>query len=377
VTLHRLDVLCPEVFAADGGVQMYCRTLIRGLRQVRPHAHVRVFTRNDHPHHIPATGWPGIQWIPCGGSNLRLTAELIRHACRRDTPLLIGTIANFGWLQRLHRRLSGAEQWCSAHGIEVWRAGPLRRAGIHGLNRLLPVSRFTADALRRQLGPTCPPLSILPNSYNSATFSPGPAPEYLRQRYGLHPGQPLIFCLTRLLACEPYKNVEPLIRSIPQLLPRFPDLRLLIAGQGDDLPRLRSIAAQLGLHQAVIFTGHLPAAELADHFRLASLFALPSEKEGFGIVFLEALGCGCPVLAGNRDGSVDPLADGAFGLLVDPAQPLAPPLQALLERRGPDLWYQPEALAAAVNARFGFDAFCRQLDGLLTQHGFPALDGQP
>lgn len=365
--LARIDVLCPEVFAGDGGIQVYSRTLIRALRQVRPAARLRVIVRNDHPLHLPRRGWDRIHWIPCRGSNLAMAAALLRSAARRDSDLLISTIANFGLLQQLHHALSATPQWCSAHGIEVWRAGPLRRFGIRRLQRLLPVSRFTAAQLRLRFGAACPPLSILPNSFDSDRFHPGPPSPVLQRRYGLRPGQPVIFCLTRLLACEPYKNVEGLLRALPLLLPYRRDLRLIIAGEGDDRPRLQELAAQLGLTAHVTFTGHLPASELADHFRLATLFALPSEKEGFGIVFLEALGCGCPVLAGHRDGSVDPLADGAFGLLVDPRQPLAPPLLALLERRGPELWYQPGALAAAVNQRFGFAAFCERLDSLLIE----------
>lgn len=76
----------------------------------------------------------------------------------------------------------------------------------------------------------------------------------------------------------------------------------------------------------MLLTGHIADAELADHYRLATPFALPSEREGFGIVFLEALGCGRPVLAGNRDGSVDPLANGWLRL----SGGSAPALQALL-----------------------------------------------
>ena len=122
----------------------------------------------------------------------------------------------------------------------------------------------------------------------------------------------------------------------------------------------------LQLERHVIFCGKVPDAELADHYRLASVFALPSEKEGFGIVFLEALGCGLPVLAGNRDGSCDPLEDGRLGLLVDPHLPLAPALDALLSGQGRDLWFQPEALSRSAAASFGFSAFCERLDQLLT-----------
>ena len=68
----------------------------------------------------------------------------------------------------------------------------------------------------------------------------------------------------------------------------------------------------------VIFTGYIANEELANYFSIADLYVMPSLKEGFGIVFIEALFYGLPVLAGNKDGSVDALANGEFGFLVDP-----------------------------------------------------------
>ncbi len=64
--------------------------------------------------------------------------------------------------------------------------------------------------------------------------------------------------------------------------------------------------------------GYIPEEELNDHYNLCDVFAMPSKGEGFGIVFLEAMACGKPVLAGNKDGSVDALLGGKLGALVDP-----------------------------------------------------------
>lgn len=218
-------------------------------------------------------------------------------------------------------------------------------------------------------------LTVLPNTYDQGRFHPGPRPAHLRQRYGLKPAQPLIFCLTRLSHLDRYKRVQALIEAMPPLLERFPDLRLLVGGTGSDLPRLRKLVRELDLAKAVLLPGRIADEELADHYRLATVFALPSEKEGFGIVFLEAAGSGCPVLAGDRDGSVDPLADGRFGCLVDPRLPLAPPLQALLEGDGEPLWHRPAELAAAVAERYGQQAFNHHLRELLeTVPALAALD---
>jgi len=365
--LEAVDLLIPELFANEGGIQNYSRTLLRALHTVRPELRLRVFIRNDRPSQLPASGWPGVEWHGASGSSLRLALALLA-ASRRRPGLLLSTHPNFAPLQWLHHRLTGAPSWCSAHGIDVWSLPPgFTRWSLARLQRLLPVSRFTAERLRQQLGRRCPPISVLPNSYDQTRFTPGPRPKALLQRYGLQPHQPLIFTLSRLSGFDRYKNIDRLIQALPELLPQWPDLRLMVAGDGDDRPRLQQLAQRLGLARQVIFTGRLADAELVDHYRLATLFALPSEKEGFGIVFLEALACGLPTLAGNRDGSCDPLADGAHGLLVDPRLPLAPPLQALLERRGRELWFQPERLSTTVAERFGFPALCSELNRLLRE----------
>ncbi len=361
-----IDLLIPELFAADGGIQRYSRNLIEALRLIRPHIPLRVFCCNDHPKHLSRNGWAGITWYPASGSRRRLATSLLKAAHDQCPQLLLSTHPNFAPLQWLHHQLSGAPSWCSAHGIEVWqlRRGPKTWA-LARLQRLLPVSSFTADQLQHQLKGYCPPLGLLPNCFDSQRFNIGQPSPQLLQRYGLQPDQPVIVSLSRLSRADSYKHLDRMIEALPALLPQWPTLRLLIAGDGDDRPRLQAIAERLEVQAAVIFAGCIPDAEVPDHLRLATVFALPSSGEGFGIVFLEALGCGRPVLAGNRDGSVDPLADGRFGLLVDPELPLAPALASLLAGQGEDLWFQPQVLASAVAESFGFEAFCRALEAQL------------
>jgi glycosyltransferase involved in cell wall biosynthesis len=79
------------------------------------------------------------------------------------------------------------------------------------------------------------------------------------------------------------------------------------------------MARESGVADRVTFAGQVPDEELPDYSALAHVFAMPSTGEGFGIVFLEAAATGLPIVGGNRDGSVDALAEGRIGRLVDPS----------------------------------------------------------
>jgi glycosyltransferase involved in cell wall biosynthesis len=72
------------------------------------------------------------------------------------------------------------------------------------------------------------------------------------------------------------------------------------------------------MEDKVVFTGFIKNDELNDHFLMSDLYIMPSYGEGFGIVFVEAMYFGLPVIAGNKDGSVDALLNGKLGILVDP-----------------------------------------------------------
>ena len=136
-------------------------------------------------------------------------------------------------------------------------------------------------------------------------------------------------------------------------------MRYLIAGKGEDRERLEVMASELGVSDSVTFAGFVPDEELADHYRLADVFAMPSTGEGFGIVFLEAMGCGTPVLGGDLDGSVDALDNGKLGLLVDPmsVNAIAEGLISLLRKEGSALWFDRENLSNALREKYGREAF--------------------
>jgi phosphatidylinositol alpha-1,6-mannosyltransferase len=116
------------------------------------------------------------------------------------------------------------------------------------------------------------------------------------------------------------------------------------------------LATATGVSERVRLLGRVPAGELADLYRAADLFALPSTGDGFGIVFLEAMACGTPALGLAVGGAADAFADGALGMLASEANLGEAMVQALAEGR------PAAAVADAVHARFGSGAFRARLE---------------
>lgn len=207
------------------------------------------------------------------------------------------------------------------YGIEAWR--PHRSALVNRLARRVDEVVAISEVTRRRFfawSGARGPGRVLPVCVDLQAFSPGPKSPELLKRYGLGHNR-VVMTLGRFSAAERYKGVDELLEALPVLARAAPDLAYLVCGDGDDLERLREKSALLGLTDRVVFAGHVPEAEKADHYRLADVFAMPSRGEGFGIVFLEALACGIPVVAGNDDGGREALREGAWGELVDPGDP--------------------------------------------------------
>jgi glycosyltransferase involved in cell wall biosynthesis len=110
--------------------------------------------------------------------------------------------------------------------------------------------------------------------------------------------------------------VEHLIEAMPAVRAAIPGAQLRIIGRGDDLPRLQSLRDRLGVGPAVEFLGFVEDRRMAEEFDSARLFALPSRKEGFGLVFLEAMAHGRPCL-GARAGGIPEVISPETGVLVE------------------------------------------------------------
>jgi glycosyltransferase involved in cell wall biosynthesis len=126
-----------------------------------------------------------------------------------------------------------------------------------------------------------------------------------------------VFTVGRLAARECYKGVDTLIKALPEARAGDLDVTLTVAGEGDDMARLKQICADLKMNDYVTFLGSVSNERLRQLYRDCDVFAMPSKGEGFGIVFLEAMCYGKPCIGGNHGGTPEVIDQASNGYLVD------------------------------------------------------------
>jgi glycosyltransferase involved in cell wall biosynthesis len=112
-----------------------------------------------------------------------------------------------------------------------------------------------------------------------------------------------------------YKSVDQLLKAVPKVLRDVPNLKVLVVGEGDDRPRLEALAEELGIVDAVEFTGLVTESRKIELLQTMWCKVATSSKEGWGLTVIEANACGTPVLASNVPGLRDAVRDGETGLL--------------------------------------------------------------
>ena len=189
----------------------------------------------------------------------------------------------------------------------------------------------------------------------------GTAPSPIRE---LEPrdSQPRILVLGRLV---PHKRVEHVLQAARTLRDRHPGLRVAVVGDGWWGDELQATASELGVRDIVEFTGHVDEAEKAKQIDRAWVLALPSLKEGWGLVVLEAARQGVPAVAYREAGGVtESIVDGQTGLLVDGgSEEFTQALDAVLSDRG---LRERMGEAAQVHAtQFSWDASAERFERVL------------
>jgi glycosyltransferase involved in cell wall biosynthesis len=381
-TIKEIHIWVPELVATKGGIQVFSGHLIEALANIIGSESVRVFSKGDAQ--PPSDGRCNLKFrgSGCWPKSLRtppFAGRVILEGLRHHPTLVIATHLNFSVAARWLKKITGIPYWCIAHGIEAWNLHRRDRvAGIREADRLLAVSSYTRDRLLQEQSLLPGQVNILPNTFCPDTFRPGPKPESLLRRYAIGARKKVILTVARLADPRGFKGYDQILRALPRIRQGVPDVHYLLVGKGPDRHRIERLIADLGVGDSVTLAGYIPDTDLVDYYNLCDIFAMPSKGEGFGIVYLEAMACGKPVLAGNADGSADPLQQGKVGALVDPddVEAIAESLIHILKGTYPlPILYRPEELRARAIEAFGFESFSATLAEYLNDFGH--RHGQP
>ncbi len=289
-------------------------------------------------------------------------AHLSRFA--PQTSLVFASHVNLGppalWMRGLRRRL---QYWVMAHGMEVWEPLPLaRRVALRKAHGVIAVSHHTAQSVERVQGIDPRRITVLHPAldpdYSLAESEP--------PRLPVPPGSRFLLTVARLLASEPGKGVDTVIRAMPRLLKNFHHLYYVVVGDGDARPSLEVLAEECGVSERVIFTGGRETGSLRGYYEAADVFVMPSRQEGFGIVFLEAMLAGKPTVAACCGGAPEVVSNGETGLLVEYGDVSA--LEARLTNLLADEGLRHRMGAAGRRKaieQYGFDQFRERLQAIL------------
>lgn len=348
-----------DAFSAVGGIQQFNRRLIRALGRAAdsdPQA-VRALVLRDRPEDIPEL--PGVTVQGFSGNQRRFIAALL--ALRPDR-LLIGhaNLLPVAMLAKLF--CPNMRSMLMAHGIDVWNEPPLewpllRRFALRSTTKIAAVSHHTAARMGKAFGIPPSKFVCLPNAvdwYGMPTW-----PDTRRSR---------VLCVSRLGDPEEGKNLEMLVKAAALVRMAKGNFHLDIVGEGPGRASLESLIDEYGIADRVTLHGRVSQDRIQALYARASLFALPSFLEGFGIVYLEAWREGLPVLCSSGGAAPELVTDGIDGWVVAPddAQGIAKAMESALQdpKRAREMGM---AGADKVQERYSDTVFDQNVKALIAQ----------
>lgn len=319
-------LLCTEAFGGQGGIQTFNRDLCRALSSDPLNTRVVVLPRvasGENVEKVPQL----VDYRPSvAGGKYRFSFDVVRTALSGSEPAfdvvicghinLLPVAMTASWIQK-------APLLLVLHGVEAWEphSSLLVRWALPQVSALVAVSQYTKEQFLDWAPISANRSYVVPDCIDLGSFGPGPGQADLLSRYGLT-DRTIIMTLGRLARKQEYrKGHEEVLNVLPELADEVPNISYLICGDGDNRPELEQKAKRLGVADRVVFTGYVPEEEKEDHYRLADAFVMPGRGEGFGIVYLEAMACGVPVVASKADASKEAVRGGELGTVVDPDDP--------------------------------------------------------
>jgi phosphatidyl-myo-inositol dimannoside synthase len=359
--LRKVLILAPPL-GGIGGVQTYTSVVFRGLKDLLGPENVRMVAVPEEAD-VQENGQRALR----STVKLRFLTSSVSAAVAWRPDLVICLHLGTARAALVAQRLIGVPYWLVLHGIEVWcTLSESKLKALRGAERYIALTHFTFDTtVARHFNSAPPPLILLPPPVDFAAHSSnGNTPS-------ASANPPVVLTVSRVGARDRYKGHGVMLDAWPTVLRRVPNAQYWIVGDGDDLPRLKGKARELGIADSVRFTGAISNEELAGTYDRCSVYAMPAQTdlnpaaprgEGFGIVYVEALARGKPVIAPRSGAPAEYIRQGEYGLLVDP-ESSADVAQALIK-----LLEDPEKARAMgqagqrwVKQELSYEKFCATL----------------
>lgn len=358
-----------EIFASEGGIQSYVRDILKAYVSITAATNyplqadvllLRDSPECNNPYESENLRFHYLKTVNPWLGRLKFAAILLTLLCqKRPQRVFCGHIKLAPLIQSFCQPL-GIPYTILTYGKEVWEPLAVReRMAMKQAESIWTISRYTRDrtCAANNLNPA--KFQIVPCTVDGEIFAIAPKSSELLKQYNLENAK-ILLTVARLRSTDFYKGVDVTIKALPQIAKIFPNVKYLVVGRGGDRPRLAQLATDFGVAERVIFAGFVPTENLAACYQLADAFVMPSQ-EGFGIVYLEALACGVPVLAGDADGAIDPLQDGKLGWRVPHRNSESVALACIEMLQGNDPRCDRNFLREHTLAKFSFQSLCQLL----------------
>jgi len=360
-----------RVFSATGGIEKVGRVLCKALTDLSAAnqlSGLAVYSMYDEANEVNGKYISPATFKGFGQRKFQFVRAAVKKGCTSKVIILSHiNLLMIGYLIKLF--CPNTKLILIAHGIEVWE--PLKgfkKYMLKNCDKVLCVSEFTRQKMADLFNIPKEKLLVLNNCLDPFLLPEKnkSKDEKLLSKLGFTTSDVVLMTLTRISSKELYKGYNQVLESIAELKDAYPSIKYLVVGKYDavEKQRLDGIVERLSLQQQVVFTGYIPDEELSRHYQIADLYVMPSKKEGFGIVFIEAMLYGLPVIAGNKDGSTDALLQGRLGILVDPDDQAAI-TEAIKKVMVNTTDYKPNR--QLLMQHFGFDVYKQKLQTILEE----------
>lgn len=303
--MNKIVFIYQNAFSQTGGIQTFNKYFISALEDIsteNDNVSAEIVGIYDKQNDVKST-------LPFHGlenSKLKAFKFIMSNAKKFDT--FIFAHVNLAPLAVLLRILNPKVRivFCT-HGIEIWKKLPKTTEWIMNRSTVLTVSNFSMKELQKynpklkdvRLFPNCIKVNnadeVLDNPFNTKEFN--------------------ILSVTRLSSSERLKGIDTVIEAIALLKESIPNIKYSVIGKGEDVERLKQLTDELKVSKYVDFLGFVD--NINAYYKHCDVFTLPSKKEGFGIVYLEAMQYKKPVIAVNYGGPTDVVMDGVTGFLCE------------------------------------------------------------